>query len=90
MRLHAMVRVFVAKFSIPDGYRAVETGPDLRLDVPFGSYAASTAIEGSTVVFRRTLVLQPTDIPSSGYEELRTFLDAARRREKTPILLERQ
>ena len=50
----------------------------------------STAIEGSTVVFRRTLVLQPTDIPPSGYEELRSFVDAARRREKTPILLERE
>ena len=90
IRLHAMERELVAVFSIPEGYRAVETGPDLRLDGPFGSYAASTKIEGSTVVFRRTLVLQATDIPPSGYEELRTFLDAARRREKTPILLERR
>ena len=90
LRLHAMEREYVAIFTLPEGYQAVETGPDLRLDRSFGTYEASTAVEGSTIVFRQTLVLQPTDIPPSSYEELRTFLDAAHKRERTPILLERR
>lgn len=90
LRLDALEREIVAEFTPPDGYRMVDAAPSTRFECPFGFYEASTVCEGSKVIFRRKLVVHAIDLPASSYQELRTFLDAARKCDKTPVLLERR
>jgi hypothetical protein len=58
------------------------------MEQPFGSYSADTTCDDRRVTFRRKLILEPVELPAEKAPELRAFLDAVRKRDKTPILLE--
>ncbi len=89
LRLSPLEREVVAEFTIPADYHVVEPGPATHLETPFGTYDAAVVSDGSKIIFRRKLVVRPGDFPAADYEKLRAFLDAARKRDKTPILIER-
>lgn len=89
LRLFPVEHEIIAEFTLPAGYRVVEPGPATRLETPFGLYEATIVCEDTKIVFRRKLVVPPADHPVADYEKLRAFIDAARKRDKTPILIER-
>lgn len=70
------------------GHRGVEALPrDVDVDEPFARYALTVALEGDTIVIRRTIEWRASSVPAETYEAARTFLARAHRAEAHALAL---
>lgn len=89
IRLMALVQEVEVVLEIPSGFRVAEPGSSMRIERPYATYETNVTTAEREIVFHRRLVVQAGDLPPDEYEDLRSFLETARKRDRTPILIER-
>jgi hypothetical protein len=77
------------EFLLPEGFRVSELGKPVVLERDFGRYELTLTAGENNIIVRRQRVLRGGVHPASDYEEIRAFIEAARKAESTPIVLER-
>jgi len=77
------------EFLLPDGYRVSELGAPLVLEREFGRYELSLTQGEKNIIVRRVSTMHGGVHPAARYEEIRSFVESARKAEATPIVLER-
>lgn len=77
------------EFLLPEGYRVSELGKPVLLERDFGRYELTLSAGEKNIIVRRQRTLRGGVHPASDYEEIRAFVEAARKAESTPIVLER-
>ncbi|MEZ5393937.1 MAG: hypothetical protein R2724_14020 [Bryobacterales bacterium] len=60
---------------------------DLDVDAEFGRYQASWQVDGSTLVFSRSMETRSTVIPVEQYGAVRDFYKAVTNAEQSPVVL---
>ena len=61
----------------------------MTLETTFGRYTARANLDGSRLVFERTLDLRAAEIPAADYERVRTFFEKIIQSEQSPVVLRR-
>jgi hypothetical protein len=72
---------------LPDGFVVDEMPEPDKIDAPYGKYSSKFEISAGHLIFTRSLVMNRTVIPASGYEELRNFFGVVRNAEQSPVVL---
>ncbi|MCB1018544.1 MAG: DUF3857 domain-containing protein [Acidobacteria bacterium] len=75
------------KVALPAGFRVDEKPQDLDVDAEFGRYQASWQVDGSTLVFSRSMETRSTVIPVEQYGAVRDFYKAVTHAEQSPVVL---
>jgi transglutaminase-like putative cysteine protease len=78
------------KVKLPAGFDVDELPDAVKLDAPFGTYAATYAVKDGQLQFTRTLVQRATTIPVEQYATVRTFFERIRAAEQAPVVLARK
>jgi hypothetical protein len=78
------------KVKLPAGFDVDELPDAVKLDVPFGSYAATYAVKDGQLQFTRTLVQHAATIPVEQYATVRNFFERIRAAEQAPVVLARK
>ena len=66
----------IVRIRLPADFKIDDLPKAVKIESPFGKYAATWALEGEAVVFRRSLEIAAQTVPSSQYAELKRFADA--------------
>ena len=74
---------------VPTGFTVDEMPPATSLDTVFGRYSLTYSTEGTRIVGRRHLEVQPQTVPLTAYDSLRTFFEKIRAADTTPFVLKR-
>ena len=74
---------------LPNGYRVEELPQPVRLERPFGTYAARAEAKEDVLVLERTLELHTTTVPPDQYDSLRTFFESIRAADLAVAVLSR-
>ncbi|HMF58625.1 MAG TPA: DUF3857 domain-containing protein [Pyrinomonadaceae bacterium] len=75
---------------LPANFDVDELPDPLKLDAPFGSYAASYEVKGDQLVFTRTMTLRAATIPPEQYATVRGFFERILATEQAPVVLARR
>jgi hypothetical protein len=75
---------------LPAGFDVDELPDPVKLDAPFGTYAATYAVKDGQLQFTRTLVQHATTIPVEQYATVRNFFERIRDAEQAPVVLARK
>jgi hypothetical protein len=78
------------RVDLPAGFQVDEKPADVTLEVDFGRYSASWRVEGSTLVFSRSMETRPAIIPVEQYGGVREFYQAVTNAEQAPVVLVKQ
>jgi Domain of Unknown Function with PDB structure (DUF3857)/Transglutaminase-like superfamily len=78
------------KVKLPAGFDVDELPDPVKLDAPFGTYAATYAVKDGQLQFTRTLVQHATTIPVEQYAAVRSFFEHIRTAEQAPVVLTRK
>lgn len=73
--------------TLPPGFVVDELPNAVKLEAPFGKYAAGCEVKEGRLVFTRSLVLQSATVPVEKYAEARSFFDRIRSAEQAPVVL---
>jgi hypothetical protein len=76
-----------ATFKLPVGFVVDETPDPVNLETPFGKYSTSYEVAGSSLIFKRSLVLNSTTIPVEKYPMVKDFFVKIRSAEQAPVVL---
>ena len=77
----------IARIKLPGGFAVDEMPEPVKLDRPFGHYAAECEVKDGQLIFKRALSLQSTTIPVEQYEAVRSFFESIRAAEQAPVVL---
>lgn len=78
------------KIKLPDGF-VVDEMPDAdKIETAYGKYSSKYEISGGFLLFSRTLVLNRTVVPASGYDDVKNFFGVVRNAEQSPVVLIRK
>lgn len=80
----------VVHVALPAGFKVDELPDPLKLNTPFGSYAASFDVKDGELVFTRFWELRPATIPASQYGPVREFYERIVAVEQAPVVLARK
>jgi hypothetical protein len=75
------------KVALPAGFRVDEKPQDVDVDAEFGRYHASWQVEGSTLVFSRSMETRAGVAPVEQYAAIRDFYQAVVHAEQSPVVL---
>lgn len=75
------------KIALPEGFEVDEIPEGVKLESEFGKYDASYEVEGNTLVFVRSLVLNRSTIPAEKYETVKSFFGRVHAAEQSPVVL---
>jgi len=75
------------KVKLPEGFEMEELPDAMKLDTPFGTYAASYVVKDGHLNYTRSLVLRGGTIPAVDYAKVRGFFEKMRAAEQTPVVL---
>jgi len=65
--------------------------PDsFRVEVPFGSFAATYEVKDGQLLFTRSLSLQSVILPAEQYASVRRFFDQVGATDQAPVILLRK
>jgi len=78
------------KVKLPAGFDVDELPDPVKLDAPFGTYAATYAVKDGQLQFTRTLVQHAATIPVEQYATVRSFFEHIRAAEQAPVVLARK
>lgn len=78
------------KVKLPAGFDVDELPDPVKLDAPFGTYAATYTVKDGQLQFTRTLVQHAAMIPVEQYTTVRSFYEHIRAAEQTPVVLARK
>jgi hypothetical protein len=76
-----------ATFKLPAGFVVDETPDALNLEMPFGKYSTSYEVKESSLIFKRSLVLNSSTIPVEKYAAVKDFFVKIRAAEQSPVVL---
>ncbi len=72
---------------LPAGFDVDELTDAVKLDAPFGSYAATYAVKDNQLQFIRTMITRASTIPPEQYQSVRGFYERIRAAEQAPVVL---
>ncbi len=75
------------RVKLPDGFVVDEMPSADKTESAFGKYSSKYEVSGGYLIFSRTLILNRTIVPASGYEDVRNFFGVVRNAEQTPVVL---
>lgn len=75
------------RVKLPAGFAVDELPDSLKIDEPFGNYAATYEVKDDQLVFTRTFVQRATTIPANNYTSVRRFYERIRALEQAPVVL---
>ncbi len=75
---------------LPAGFDVDELPDAVKLDAPFGTYAATYAVKDGQLHFTRTLLQRAATIPVEQYATVRNFFERIRAAEQAPVVLARK
>ena len=78
------------KVKLPAGFDVDELPDPVKLDAPFGTYAATYTVKDGQLQFTRTLVQHAATIPVEQYAAVRSFFEHIRAAEQAPVVLARK
>lgn len=77
------------ELALPAGVTVDELPPAAKLESRFGAHERSFEVRGSSLVFRRRLVLKSAAVPVADYAALRQFLADAAKADRAAVVLKR-
>jgi hypothetical protein len=78
------------RIKLPAGFEVDELPDALKLDTPFGNYAATYEVKDDQLVFTRTMTQHAATIPAAQYATVRSFYERIRAAEQSPVVLARK
>ena len=78
------------RIKLPEGFDVDELPDSLKLDAPFGSYAAACEVKDGHLIFTRNLTVRATTIPAEQYQLVRGFFERIRAVEQSPAVLAKE
>ena len=63
-------------YEIPAGYKLTIPSNTKIIEKPFGKYTAAASIEGNTVIYKRTMLLNEGNYKAEEYQHLVDFFQA--------------
>ncbi|CAN5454265.1 hypothetical protein BH10ACI2_BH10ACI2_11580 [soil metagenome] len=78
------------KVKLPDGFTVDEMPAPDKIETAYGKYSSSFQVVGGFLIFSRTLLLNRTIVPPTGYENVRQFFGVVRNAEESPVVLIRK
>lgn len=78
------------QIKLPEGFDVDELPDALKLDTPFGNYAASYDVKNGQLLFTRKLTMRAMTIPAEQYATVRNFFERIRAVEQSPVVLARK
>jgi hypothetical protein len=75
------------KVKLPDGFIVDEMPESNKIETPFGNYSAKYEMGNGFLLLTRSLVLNRTTVPASGYEDVKHFFGVVRAAELSPVVL---
>jgi hypothetical protein len=73
------------EMSAPPGYGPADPPQPTRIESPFGSYVLKISALSNGYRVERAFALVATTLKVEAYEELRGYLEAVRRADRTPL-----
>jgi transglutaminase-like putative cysteine protease len=73
--------------NLPPDFDVDELPDPLKLETPFGKYAASYEVKGNQLLFTRRLVVPSVTVPAEQYAAVRNFFERIRAAEQAPVVL---
>ena len=75
------------RIKLPDGFVVDEMPPADKIETAYGKYSSTYELSGASIIFSRSLTLNRTIVPPSGYDDLSKFFGIVRNAEQTPVVL---
>ncbi len=87
VKLQAEVRRDSVTIAVPAGFSADEVPDAVKLESPYGTYAAQWRVAGGKVEFSQSLELRDVTAPVGEYGKVREFFDRIAGAESAPVVL---
>jgi hypothetical protein len=78
------------RVKLPAGFEVDEVPDALKLDTPFGNYAATYEVKDGQLLFTRTFTQRAATIPPDQYASVRKFYSSILATEQAPVVLARK
>ncbi len=75
------------RIELPAGFSVDEVPDALNLETSFGKYSATYEVKGSTLVYKRALTLNRSNVPAEKYDAVKTFFGKVHAAEQAPVVL---
>jgi hypothetical protein len=85
--LGAVAYTETVRVKLPAGFEVDEMPDALKLDTPFGNYAATYEVKDGQLLFTRTFTQRASTIPPDQYAAVRNFYVRIRATEQAPVVL---
>ena len=76
--------------TLPSAFAVDEMPDSFRVEVPFGSFAATYEVKDGQLLFTRSLSLQSVILPAEQYASVRRFFDQVGATDQAPVILLRK
>lgn len=88
--MDAELRVEALRLEMPKEFEQDELPQPAAIDSPFGRYTLTAGVRDGRIVVERRLAVRRGTVPAAEYKALRSFLDAVRAADTSPIVLRRR
>ena len=78
------------RIKLPDGFEVDEVPEAVKLESEFGTYDVSYEVEGTHLIFTRSLTLNRAMIPADKYDSVKAFFGKVHGAEQAPVVLLRK
>ncbi|MGH9903382.1 MAG: hypothetical protein ACRD68_16370, partial [Pyrinomonadaceae bacterium] len=78
------------RIKLPEGFAVDELPDPLKIETPFGAYAATCEVKDSRLLFTRTFTQRAATIPPDRYDSVRSFYARILATEQAPVVLAKQ
>jgi hypothetical protein len=75
------------RIKLPAGFEIDEMPEALTLRSDFGTYDASYEVEGTHLIYTRSLTLNRMTVPADKYDSVKTFFGKVHGAEQAPVVL---
>jgi hypothetical protein len=76
-----------ARIQLPIGFEVDELPEPVKLETPFGSYAARCEVKDGVLLFTRSFVIRSAMVPAGQYAQVRSFFEKILSAEQAPVVL---
>ncbi len=84
--LQSLVQTEIVHVVVPEGFAVDEVPDAVKLETAYGKYTSTYKIEVASVLVKRSLEIQASTVPATGYAELRTFFAHVQGSVQAPIV----
>ncbi len=86
---HPWMDISTIEVSAPPGFAPAEPPPPVTVVVPFGSYTLTARPIKDGFLIKREFVMEALTLKPEAYDQLRRFLEEARRADRAPVVFRR-